>query len=165
MFNKNKTIYNSKNPCGFKCRGLNHYYTYEDLLNFNKMLEFFGVSNAMGYILDVSRSWYFALPGASVLEWTSLDHDNETKNLREVTFHDPSLLTHYLSKDVKILSKEDGNVQSKGLYIMEGKTICDETCIFSRVCDGEIGSAFNPSTQSLPCNKFKLNIHEIIKIG
>lgn len=163
MFNKNKTSYSSKNPFGFKCRGLNHY-TSEDLLNFNKMLEFFGVSNSMGYILTVSHSWYYALPGSSVLDWNSIEND-QTKDLIEVTFHDPSLLTHYLSKGAKILSKEGGDVQPRGLYIMEGKTICDETCIFSKVCDGEIGSIFNPSTQSLPCNKFKLNIHEIIKLG
>ena len=154
---KNKTSYNSKNPYGFKCRGrgLSQYCSYENLSNFNKMLEFFGVSNSMGYILTVPQSWYFALPGSSVLDWTSVSYDNQIKDLREITFHDPSLLTHYSSKDEKVLPKEI-DAQSKGLYIMEGKTICDETCIFSKVCDGEIGSAFNPSTQSLPCSQLPL---------
>ena len=161
---KNNEEYNDKNPFGFKCHGIDEDNKKEELLLFNEMLSFLGVSNTWGYILTCSNSWYYSVPGSSILQWASDGTDKDILDkLQEVSFTNPALNSHYTKMTLK--SSLDGKLKEGGLYISLGETVCDESCIFSKVCDGEVGSPFNPSTQSLPCNKFKLNKHEIIKIG
>lgn len=164
MFRNNINVgINEKNPYGFKCREIRYE---QDLPKFNEMLNFFGVSNQLGYILTVSHSWYYAVPGSSILDWTSEGGDQDRlENLKEVTFRDPTLNSYYKNIEHAVQVENLEKSCSGGICIMPGETICDETCIFSKVCDGEVGSPFNPSTQSLPCNKFKLNKNEIFKIG
>jgi hypothetical protein len=159
---------NQKNSIGFKCRGINsntYLSSSPEYGDFLKMLEYFGVENSLGYILNCVDSWYFAKPFSSILDWASLDSDPDLKGLVEISHipDDPNYYLTVFSKDQNGIKVNDLEINKRsGIFISRGKTTCDDSCLFYHCCDGEVGSEFNPSSKNIPCNKFNLNKNEIL---
>ena len=159
---------NLKNLIGFKCRGLgsNTYSSYSsEYKDFLKMLDYFGVDNSLGYVLNCCDSWYFTKPNSSVLDWTGMKDDPDLKGLIEIS-HLPDNPNYYLTvfsigqDGIKV--NDLGIDKRNGIFISAGKTNCDDSCLFYHCCDGEVGSEFNPSSKNIPCNKFNLNKYAIL---
>lgn len=156
---ENGNIMNSKNQSG-----LWFYGPKRNIEEFKKYLK-------KNFNLDVEYSLYFdseeiyyANPGEFYVEWTKkgLSDFDEAKN------HLPYIDLNSLLSEGEVETVEENSESDEEkfeLILSPGITLCNETCIFYRFCDGERGSIYNPSHNSgtFPCNKYKLNSYEIKK--